>query len=414
MGYLETSDQLVQNTYKQLDRILQSQTSMFLTGLGEAVLCTWWNMNDSISTADNGTGTIDAIIGKDSPLRYNKVEGLPVYNIVKGLQEIEMSMDENGMMDMNIEIEAVIIANTIIPGPFDHMQYTFASGRSVMFRANDVKISTVRSNGVYRVPMHLIDIDSSDYEIGLAESTVRDLKVRPEMIGTNEKCIVTDVVYELLDVLDNISARTLSNYVDTFYIQKYNAFAMREYCDTSFNVYDPYLTKFLIKNNLLDTYDEMIQPVTLEQSKSFRSEYNTTVFRAVELHDMNLIKLICYDLGSFSKKLSNPFDYYGEEVFYYLSVYKDKEIKYPRSVYFNYDFLYQLRLDTIRNMVPIIEKIITKYFQTEFTKEFLTKDMVEQLEDLYEIEYTDYYFYLTPIVLYILGEYRKFLLNDCI
>lgn len=413
MGYLEQSDQIVRNVSNQLDQILQSQTSMFLTGLGEAVLVDWWNINDVLSTADTGTGTVDAIIGKDSPTKYNKVEGLPVYNIVKGLQELEMRLDDNGILDTEVEIEAVLIANTIIPSALDHMTYTFRSGRTVTFRANDVKITTVRSNGVYRVPMHLVDIDSKEYENELEVNTVRTNRVILDNIGTNEKCIVLDTIYDTLGEIDQICRQVVSNYIDTFFIRKYNAFAFRGFANR-YNVYDPYLTKFIINHDILDDYDELLQPVTMEQSKNFRSEYNKTIYRAVELRDKDKIKLISYDLGAFSKKLTNPFDYYGEEQFYYLSVYKDKEIKYPRSIYMDYDFLYRMSMSMKQTNQTMMEKLVVRYFTSEYHKDFISKEEFGQLEDILEMEYREYYFHMIPVIIFILKDLKSYLTNEYI
>lgn len=413
MGYLQQTNEIVKNTSAQLDRILGSQTSMFLSGLGDAVLVKWWNVNDVLSTADTGTGTIDAIIGKDSPTKFNKIEGLPAYNIAKGLQELEMHLDDNGILDADVEIEAVLIANTIVPSPFDHMTYEFESGRTVTFRANDVKIATVRSNKVYRVPMHLVDIDSKAYEIELGENTVATKRVILDNIGTNEKCIVVDTIYDLLRELDALVKQIVSNYVDTFFIRKYNAFAFREYLGR-YNVYDPYLTKFIIKHNILDDYDELLQPITMEQSNTFRSEYNKTIFRAVELRDMNKIDLLDYDLGAFSKKLTNPFDYYGEEQFYYLSVYKDKDIEYPRAVYMNYDFLYRLSLEKNQAKQTIMEQIIVRFFKSEYSLNFITHDEFDKLETILEMEYREYYFHMIPIIVYILKDFKSFLTNEYI
>jgi hypothetical protein len=114
MGYLKDADIIVSNTTKMLDEILNSKSSIMVTGMGEPVLTTWYNMNDSLSTADNGTGSVDAIIGKDSPFRYNKIEKLPTYNIMKDLQNLEMALDDNGIMDMNVYLLILLFPDHLI------------------------------------------------------------------------------------------------------------------------------------------------------------------------------------------------------------------------------------------------------------------------------------------------------------
>ena len=254
MGYLQNSNAIVEETTKLLDDILQSKSTVMVSGMGEPVIGRWWNMNDSLSTADNGTETADAIIGKDSPFRYNRIDNLPVYNVMKDLQNLEMMMDDNGMMDISVEIEPVLLPNTIIPGPYDYFEYTFSNGRNVFFRANDVKKITAKSNGYYKVPMHLVDMDSKDYPTGIEEITVGEFKVRLDNVGTNEKCIVSNKVFDSLIELEKLISNVLSDYIDTFFIRKYNSFVLREF-NNKFTIYDPYITRFILNHNILTYYD---------------------------------------------------------------------------------------------------------------------------------------------------------------
>ena len=411
MGYLQNSNSIVEQTTKLLDDILQSKSTIVLSGMGEPVLGRWWNMNDSLSTADNGTETADAIIGKDSPFRYNKIDNLPVYNVLKDLQNLEMAMDENGMMDINVEIEAVLLPNTIIPGPFDYFEYTFSNGRNVFFRANDVKIATAKSNGFYKVPMHLVDMDSKDYPTGIEEITVNEFKVRLDNVGTNEKCIVSNKVFDDIQELEKVIKRALSDYIDTFFVRRYNSFILRGF-NGKFTIFDPYITKFILNHSLLGYYDEIIQPVVMEQDEYFRSEYNKTFFRALELRDMDKISPTMLDLVTFTKKNTNPFDYWGEELVYLVKVYEDKEAKYPSNHYMDFSFLYNIPNLKESNAVSIMENIVIRYFHKEDFNKFMTLDEIKKLKQLLEPDYSEYYFYMVPMILFILIEYKNYLNNS--
>ena len=411
MGYLQNSNTIVNNTTRMLDDILNSKSSIMVSGLGEPVLGRWWNMNDSLSTADNGTGSVDAIIGKDSPFRYNKIEGLPVYNVLKDLQNLELALDDNGVMDMNVEIEPILLPNTIIPGPYDYFEYTYDSGRNVFFRVNDIKINTTKSNGFYRVSMHLVDIDSKDYPNGIEEITVKEFRVKLDNVGSNEKCILEDKVYDSINELDKIVSGVLSDYIDTFFVRKYNSFIIRGY-NNNYTVYDPYLTKFILKHSLLSYYDEIIQPVVMEQDDFFRTEYNKSFFRALELRDVNKIDRMQVDMVSFTKRNTNPFDYWGEETVYLAKIYKDSEVKYPNNNYMDFNFLYRMGQIQESNSVSLMENLIIRYFQRDNFDNFMSIEEIKRLKIILELEYNEYYFYMIPIVLYILTEYKKYLNNS--
>lgn len=411
MGYLQHADDLAKNVANELDKILQSGSAISLTGLGEPVLVTWFNVNDKLSTTTDGTDTVDSIVGESSPFRYNRVEKQPVYGITKDLQNIEMRLDDNGIMDMELEIEPVIPPNTIIPGPFDHMIYTFGSGRSVTFRINNVQINTLRIQGFYKVPMHLVDIDSNDYQNKLETLTVRNLVVDDSKVGTNQQCILSDRVFEEITKINKISTQIMSDYIDTFFSRKYNSFILRGFSSSNFTVYDPYLTWFLLNQGLLELYDEILQPVVIDQDDNFRGEYNKTVFRAVEMRDVSRINELLYEVRGFSKNRTNPFAYWGEETVYLLRAYVDSHARYPKNNYMDFNWLYNITTVKESQSVTILENLIIRYFRNETFKKFLSAEELDALKRAAEPEYSETYFYLIPIVLYILNAYKTYL-ND--
>lgn len=412
MGYLENSNAIVKQTSDALDQILQSKATLYLQGLGDPVLVNWWNMNDTLSTADNGTGTVDAIMGKASPFRYNKIENLPAYGVAKDIQNLEMAMDDNGIMDMQLEIEPVLLPNTIIPGPYDYMEYVFSNGRNVFFRANDVKIMTVKSNGFYKVPMHLVDIDSEDYPTGISEITVKTMKVKLDNVGSNEKCIISDKVFDDIEKIESILKLTISDYIDTFFVRKYNSFILRGF-DKRFTIYDPYLTSFIIKHSLMEFYeDDFLQPIVIEQDDNFRTEYNRTVLRAVELRDVSKIMQLVYELTSFTKPHTNPFAYWGEELVYLIKSYQDEHYQHPNNKYMGFEFLYHIPQEKESASITMMENLIIRYFQKDTFDKFMTLDELKELDRVLEMEYNEHYFYLIPILLYILNKYKKHLNND--
>ena len=411
MGYLENSNAIVEQTTQLLDDILQSKSTMMLTGLGEPILVRWWNMNDSMSTADAGTGTADNIIGKNSPFKYNKIDNLPAYNIAKDFQNLEMALDDNGIMDMQLDIEPVILPNTIIPTPYDYLEYMFSNGRNVFFRANDVKIVSIKSNGFYKVPMHLVDMDSDDYPNQIEDNTVKEFKVKLDNVGSNEKCIISDKVYDDIIEIEKTVRITMSDYIDTFFTRRYNSFLLNGF-NNKYTIFDPYITKFIVKHDLLSNYDEIVQPFMTEQGDTFRSEYNKTIFRAIELRDSRKLDKVMYDLTSFTKKNTNPFDYWGEEIVYLIKVYEDKSIRYPTNKYMDYEFIYNIPDIEESNKFSLLENVIIRYFKNDSFHKFLTIDEIRELKLLLEPEYNDYYFYVIPIVLFILIEYKKYLNNS--
>lgn len=408
MGYLQSADSLHKNTALLLDRILDSPSAITLQGLGVPLLVTWFNYNSKESNAVNGIETTDNLIGNRSGVKYNRVDNLPIYGVNKDVQSLEIAPDDNGIMDTRWEIEPIIPPNTIIPSPYDYMIYRFGNGRVVMFRATDTNVSTLKVNGYYKVPMTLVDVDSDNYPEQIEDQVIDRLKVKLERIGTNEKCIISTEKEELINRLENLLSRTMEDYVDTFFITKYNSFVFRGYNDTQCDIYDPYLTRFIITHNLLGFYPEILQPVIIDQADdTFRAEYNKSLFRAVELRDWKRIKQVLYDITEFKRGLTNPFKYWGVDTIYLLKLYQDKEIKYPKNRYIDFDWLYHLNTIKESNSISMMENIVIRYFQTSNFDDFLHIRDIEELEKIIqESNYTELYFYLVPIVVYIISLYK--------
>lgn len=410
MGYLGQADELVRNATNELDKILQSPMAVKVTGLGEPVKVTWFNINDKHTTEDEGLGTTDSLIGKNSSFRFNRVEGLPAYNIMEAMQQLELVLDENGVMDTTLEIEPILLPNTIIPTPNDYMIYHLKQGRDVVFRANDFKIVTTNVNGYYKVPMHLVDIDSEEYIDKLDHQIINDMKVIVDNIGTNESCIVVNKVYDKILAIKKIAAQAFSDYVDMFFVKRYNSFILRGYND-NFTIYDPYLTKFILNNKLVDCYDELIQPAIIEQGDEFRGEYNKTIFRAIELRNPKKIRHLIGDMKEFTRQRTNPFSYWGEETVYSMSTYEDKDVRYPKNLYMDFDWLYNIGIVKESPTVTMMENIIMRYLQRETFEDFMIAEELTLLEEDMVPEYNEMYFYLTPIIIYVLMAYKDYLNN---
>lgn len=81
---------------------------------------TYYNQNTTMSTLDSASQTAYSLIGKDSPLRFNKIEGLYILGLER--LEVQLQNEDWGVEADDIEGEAIILPNTIIPIPNDYLQ----------------------------------------------------------------------------------------------------------------------------------------------------------------------------------------------------------------------------------------------------------------------------------------------------
>lgn len=449
MGFLQTSDDIVNNVNKSTSNILNSKFTKFITGSGTPVLVTYYNVDDVSSTADNGTGTADNILGSDSPFRYNKIENLPVY----GLKDLLPSKDEidMGLIDLSLDGEIVILPNTIKPSPYDYLVYQcYENGPILTFRIDNFEFTTIKSNGYYRLEISIKDINDRDTIDKLERQIVNNYTAILDNIGTQDKCIINNNKLDTCRSIEGIIRHLMEQYVDTFWDKKFNSFLYKPE-DAKFLVYDPFLTEFMRRNNLADLQDTAyIVLVNYDSRDEMRRDYNKSIYRNLENQDITKLYPLVKHPIQFPTTDTNPFYYYGSTTTFTLDL-----VKYDGSNKSSDKLLYiPLELiDRINNndIINIGENVDSdQYFNTtelglienvsDYENVIFSRDENKnsriywnliisylnngaynllnfskvELKDLLamEIDYSrENYIYL-PIAVFILRKYLKFIINN--
>lgn len=323
MAFIQTADDMADNTIKTLSDVLDSKFTPFLQGNGTPVLVTYYHIDNATSTANPGDGTIDKLLGDDSPIRYNKIENFPVV----GLREILPTKDEidGNLMDMSFDGEVIIFPNTIDPTPYDFLVYKFPSGESITFSVVDIEMGSVKSNCYYKLSIALKDINDNDTIDKLDKQLADTYTTELDNIGTQDKCIIQSTKVTKIKTINKIINYICEQYIDTFYIKKYNALIHRP-VDAKYAIYDPYLTKFVIDNKILDlqsTY--FINLVQYDTRYEVSKMYNKTIYHNIEIEDKSKVPYLTKSPVSFTNTITNPFNYYGEEIGYTLDLKETKD-----------------------------------------------------------------------------------------
>lgn len=409
MGYLTQSNHAVTEQTRILSDILDGQVTQFVQGQGTPVLTTWLTIDEVRSTVTPGLETIDELIGPDSGIVYHKIDGIPVMGLTRDIQP-ELTSTDGNLLDFNLDIEVTTLPNTIKPKSFDYVYYRFGKNneRSVLFRAGDVKISSIKSNFFHKVDLHAVDIDDTNGTYGkLLKQVSKTFKVSPDRIGTQDGCVIEEEVFDELVAIDKIYHEILSNYIDYFYIPKYNAILYRA-PGIEYSLYDPYLTKFLIATAMLE--QNKACPIALVDIDDIpgktRAEYNKTLYRAVELNKREYVrKDLKFAPTVFSETIITPFDYYGEETVFKTSIYEDSSSVTVNN-YMGYPVIDAIMEDDESMFLGVKERLIYRYFTKSNIIDCITPDDVEELQNM-TLEYAEYDIHIIPIVLFIIRQYRN-------
>ena len=406
MGYIAQSNEIITNVTKELGVMLESPMTQFLQ-LGVPVLMEYYNCSTYNSTTLNGLDTVDEILGNNSPIRYHKISGLPVYGALKSF--LVDLIENDGLIDMNMEIDDItLLPSTVIPTPYDHLVYKFKDGqneRVVVFRVTTIKKTSIKSHYFEQFAAKLQDIDSyGDIEL-LEKQTVKRFKAKLDNVGTNEKCILEEEQYEYSERIGNIITKLIEEYVDIFYSKKYNSLIFRGELEQGYISYDPWLTHFCITNKIFDSKgrSEYIVLVNLDRDEEGKKKYNRTIYHALETRSMDRYTQMLFVPTGFSKIVSNPFEYYGIDPACKIDIYVEEEINYPRNIYTDFPFITNIVKNSGENArYGIVENLIIRFFEKGSLLNNIDDTDVYALENDIEMSHDSFTFRVIPMLIYVL------------
>lgn len=362
---------------------------------------TYYTINKEKSTLDKGLKTVDENIGINSPLRYNKINNFFLYGVER--IELSLNLDEFGINSDSITGEAVVLPNTIAPVPGEYFTIHHLNDL-YLFKVISINKDTLESgSNFYKLEYKFESINNRNidkYVIDEYETIVNN-------IGTDFKMIIKSTDYKLIDLLEKVNQQLKEYYNIIFYKDRVDSFIL--YHNNTY-LYDPMLTEFLIRNNVLegDKYKYVTQQISLHDT--FKLDYDKSIFRAIELQDYEKlekslihtsIELIKEPLSLLSMRLES---YY--KINYHQSLAQPLNNSLPEVTYtpiIDNDLLPYIRHKIYNGT---IEDIIVKYFNNEV----ISSDDIDTIEKI-QYENSMYLFYRMPLVIYILNKYIKQILK---
>lgn len=359
-------------------------------------ISTYYNLNTTMTTLDEATRSNYAELSTDSPLRFNKINNFYLY----GINKIEPSLEvtEFGLEGSDIQGDAIILPNTIIPYPND-LFCLDQLDKKYIFRVTAVNPNTLDTGAVmYKINYSLASSDGVEH---IEPQVVKEFIFSIENYGSNFGCLIESATASRVQDIERYTIMLKDYYISIFYDSKIQSFAyLRNGC---FKVHDPYLIEFMIRNSILKgstQYIHLDQQVYL--SSTFGVEYDRTFFSALE--DKNPDKHYCKCAGHLilcTQTLSLLYAYPQD---YYCMDYSRLNNKFHMIDIFNDPSF----MDKIRNnedTTNVLKDIVIGYFNNiDITDEILNDlDHVDYMEN-------DELYYLIPFVIYCMEKYVEKLL----
>lgn len=292
-----------------------NQYSKFLNT--HPIFCTYIQINEIMSRYDVGTGGIESDVGPNSPIRFNQINGLPVFNLPEFKPEVIFD-DKNGY-DVELDIsDAAVPPGTIIPKTGEYLIITIPNSVQIVFRVNAFSYNTIQSNDFYLFSGDLMYVGKEDQLARFRPQIVEVYETIFDNIGTQDKCFIrsTDIdkikniglmINELLDLYK-------TNFFDSLtgsFVSKQNTENVDPNIEDSW-YYDKYINRFIMESeiyfNQIGTSTIALPPQDIKELSD--QNYMRTIYHAVLKQDTALMGRFPYAYQTGIDMITSAFHVY--------------------------------------------------------------------------------------------------------
>lgn len=390
MGFILNEKTFVNDNIFKYEQRLGSQYSIFTDR--NPTFVTYYHINNVNSITDTGLLNVDRILGKESPLKYQRVQDFPIYGIDQ--IKLDLSDDEEGLTS-SYDGEAIILPNTIKPLPNDFFTVSYLD-ESYLFMVTTIDYDTIKSNNYYKIGYTLKTI-STDSLNSLNDQVLEKYTCIFKNIGTEDNCLLREDEFETLNGLNVIYETIVSRYIALFYNKRYNSFL---YNALSSTIYDKFVTNFISAHGLLNKAEkyDTICVNNEDYGEQFPITYEMSFYGRIEDRDIPALDYIRYELCPIT---------YQQSIFLYYNVKNIRSLTFVpdhvgSGIYVNDSLIDAIRDNTPETTDTIIEELIVKYFNDSIDSIFQIN--LDKIKD-YRMKYTMSDYVMIPMLLYIIKHY---------
>lgn len=278
---------------KQYDEFRKRRASQFIKFLDKDVdFVTYFSINKVESTYALENNNVDSYIGSDSPVRYNKINNLPVYGIAQ-INDSNGFDDENGgLTNDDFTGEMILLPNIIEPSEGDaFILNIFNENR--LFIVNAVSQTILKSKPHYVLSYHIVP---PEYLDKIVKQVSSEFNAIFDNIGTEDKVIISNNDYDLRENYKDIYKEFYDYYINSFFKEKLTLFEItltdhQLVKDKEVHYIDKFLLKFMFDNRII-VLDELLRDnLLLDYNNLFDSNdfktYKNSLYWAIYNRDIS-------------------------------------------------------------------------------------------------------------------------------
>lgn len=250
----------------------------------KGIRVTFYNPNIEKSTLDPGSLLAYAQTGKNSPIRFDKINELYLYQFPR--IEFNFEDDDFGLHNDPIEGESYILPNIFDPIEGGFFTVNHLKDSTWLFKVTKVQKDTFDNGGNgYKISWILDQTTNKE----ILDNIVGEYDYIDVESGTNLKAVVRHDKFKKAKILDDLSVTLCNYFYELFYNSSVQTFIW-QWLNCS-RMYDPFAIEFMKRNKLMDPIQSKVFVTHMtELTQTFSIDYNRSIYRAFELKDKTALK----------------------------------------------------------------------------------------------------------------------------
>ena len=251
------------------------------------IFVTWLSINRVRTRNDVGTGGVESDVGKTSPIRFNRINGLPTYNIPE--LKPEPMYEENGF-DISLDIsDGLLLPNTVVPQVGDYLIIKLPNATELAFRVNEFRYNTIQSNDFYQYSADM-KFTGKNLISRFESQIVDEFETIFDNIGTEDKCLIRTTDIPKIRNIGLLFRELCELYKSTFFDKTTGNFVSKnndenpDLTEEDYWLYDKYVEKFIMDSgiyfNPLNESDTTVVALA-DIIENTDKNYPRTIFHAV-------------------------------------------------------------------------------------------------------------------------------------
>lgn len=289
--------------YKDNERRRVSQYTRFLEKHVDFV--TYFSINKILSTTSIGNFAVDSYIGKDSPIRYNRINNFPLYGFPLFTDENSYGEDGAGLNMDDFGGQVTMLPEIIEPSEGDCFILN-------MYDENRFFIVTEVTQVALKGKSHYILSFTSgipDYLPQLKKQVIDEYNAIFDNIGTEDRVVISNKDYKLKSMYENTYKFMYTYYIHKFFNKRNTLFQANINVGTlPISYTDIYCTKFMQDNRIIIMDKLLKECLVMDYNKIYDDndyfDYMDTLYWAIENKDTRKLKKANYIT---IKKMVSPF-----------------------------------------------------------------------------------------------------------